>query len=367
VAALPLADLVDRAGYCVRMMRLGRDLADNLPNDHDRRVVGRVVLVFVPLYVGEAFALLRRSGLPDKTRLPLRAAVKEIRTDFDEFHDRIRHDLAAHRDDLDLDVAIEAWNEIDDDTLGWFVTAAQQSFANIVDAHPLIRGQLKPFAEDDADLTRRIREATSEPDGRARFSTDALALTRGDMSIIPAHPVQSRVSVLMSIVDTMGVCARLSEAIGHDIGCGLLLKTLFIMDATNLIDGIYGTEVGAVDARSPSLLKIMERDGFGGATILRATVAHVDRDAVRELRSARNKACAHLDPGLRLRAIIDKVVDLDNDVIIRRAAAPAWRAVEDACAADMTTRWLLMDQTPLSDLRPVETPGVRRYRGDERA
>lgn len=367
MARLELQDLVDRAGYCVRLMRLARHLADNLADDHERRIVGRLVLVFLPLYVEEAFTFLRRGALLDEIRLPLRDEVKKLRSDFDEFYKRIRHDLAAHRDDVPLDVALEAWNEIDDGTLAWFVDAAEASFANIVRAHPLLAGELKPFAaEHDGELIRLLR-APVDRDRGARFSTDALALSRGEISMIPMHPVQARVSVLISIIDTMSICGRLSGLIGNDIGCHVLLKTLFIMDSINLIDGIYGEVAGGAAVRSPGLLEIMERDTFAGAPVLRGSVSKLDLDAAGALRFVRNKACAHLDPTFSLREITSNVIELDNDVIVTRAAAPAWAAVEDACAADITTKWLLMSGVSLSGLNPASTPGVRAYRAAERA
>jgi hypothetical protein len=38
----------------------------------------------------------------------VRAALRELRDDFEVFYKRIRNDLSAHRDVLDLELAIEA-------------------------------------------------------------------------------------------------------------------------------------------------------------------------------------------------------------------------------------------------------------------
>ena len=111
-------------------------MAEQLVDDHDRRVVGRTVLVAVPIYIETAFALLAQPGLTATTRGPLRDEVRELRSDFQAFHECIRHDLAVHRDQLGLEAAIEAWNEIDSDTLAWFTGAVEESLANIITSTP---------------------------------------------------------------------------------------------------------------------------------------------------------------------------------------------------------------------------------------
>ena len=136
---MELAVLVDKAAYAVRMMRLARWISVHLTDDYERRVVGRVVLVFAPIYIDSAFALLKKkSGLAEQDRRHLRDGIRQLRDDFEEFFSRIRHDLAAHRDAVALDVAIEAWNEIDSDTLAWFCAAVDESIDDIIGRHPQV-------------------------------------------------------------------------------------------------------------------------------------------------------------------------------------------------------------------------------------
>jgi hypothetical protein len=45
----------------------------------------------------------------------------------------------------------------------------------------------------------------------------------------------------------------------------------------------------------------------------------------------------------------------------------SWAALEAACAADVSTRWLLMDEVSRFALRPASTPGVRAFDRDTNA
>ncbi len=358
---MTLKDLVDKASYCIRMMRLARWMAAEIRDDHRRRIVGRMVLVFVPQYVDVAYMLLRRPGLTPAQVGRLRRKVRALRSDYDRYHSRIRDDLGAHRDDLELDVLIDAWNEIDSDTLGWFVTAAEESFAEIVAAHPNLGGAVRPWeAETDQQIASRLHGGDATGDG-ARFSTDALALTRGELSIIPGHPVQVRMSVLVSVRDTLEHCVALLNRVGDDIGCQFLLKSMAVMDAVNLIEGVYGDEVGASEQRSPSLLEILEAGDFAGGPALRRSVDHIDRDALKLIRGVRNRARAHLDGQLTLRQIFDALAELNLNHVIGRVINPTWEAVGEACAADRTTSWLLLPATRLEGLSAASTPGVRQF------
>jgi hypothetical protein len=357
-----LQDSVEKAAYAVRMMRLARWISGQLADDYEARVVGRMVLVFAPIYVECAFRLLKRpGGLSEPDRRELRAAVCELRDDFEEFYERIRNDLSAHRDVLDLDLAIEAWNEIDSDTLLWFCAAADESLADIAARHTMMMGSPVDFdAMDDEGLARKL--ATPLPrDGALRFSTDALALTRGHSGFIPVHPVQDAASVLMSIRTSLDVCYRVNELARGRISLHLLLKTMFVNDTMNLIDNLYGPAVGASDKRSASMLRIMEEGSFAGAGELAAALTTLDMDAVRTVRGLRNRACAHLDPNIPLTKLQHMVLELDDEVLVERVLNPSWAALEAACAADFSTRWLLMDEVSLYGLRPASTPGVRAF------
>ena len=179
--------------------------------------------------------------------------------------------------------------------------------------------------------------------------------------MIPGHPVQQSASVLMSVIDTLSVYTRLLNAVGDDVGCYLLLKSGYVIDAVNLIDGIYGAVAGGDKRRSPALLEILEEGQFAGAPLLRASAGSIDHGAVRKVRRVRNKGCAHLDSWMKLTQITSMVIDLEHEVLVERVLKPAWAAVHEACAADITTRWLLMDEASLSALRPISTPGVRAF------
>lgn len=358
---MKLISLSDRVVYAVRMMRLARWMAGRLADDYERRIVGRMVLIFVPIYVEAAFGLLKQPGMPSPDRVRLREGVRTLQEDFAEFHDRIRHDLAAHRDDLPLDAAIEAWNEIDSDTLAWFCEAADENICGIVDSHTLLSGAVTDFnSQSDPDLALRL-EAPPEGGGDVRISTDALALTRGHIAALPIHEVQDRASVLMSVHESLNACKRILEAVGRDLPCFLLLKSMFVIDTINLVDGIYGEAVGASRQRSTPFLGILEEGEFGGAELLRQSVESVDLEAVEAVRSVRNRACAHLDSRFSLRELQDLIIDLDNAVLINRVIAPAWQALNAACAQDRATCFLLMNSESRTAIGVSSTPGVRAF------
>lgn len=361
-----LRDNVEKASYAVRMMRLARWISSELADDYESRVVGRMVLVYAPVYVECAFRLLKKyGGLARQDRNELRDAVRAVRDDFEGYYERVRNDLSAHRDVLGLDLAIEAWNEIDSDTLLWFCTTASESFDDIVVRHTLIDGSLVDFPDiGDKGLAQLLATPLSE-EGALRFSTDSLALTRGHASFIPVHPVQESASILMSVWQSLKACHRINELARGHIATHLLLKTMFVNDTVNFIDNLYGGPVGASEKRSPSLLDIMDGDGFDGASALKSALKVVDLAAVRSVREIRNKACAHLDPSFPLRQLQDMVLDVEDEVILDRVLNPAWAALNEACAADLTTRWLLMDEVSMAGLRPASTPGVRAFDRDQ--
>lgn len=365
---MELADHVDKAAYAVRMMRLARWMSMNLTDDYERRVVGRMVLVFAPIYIDSAFSLLKKKpGLAEQDRRQLRDGIRQLRSDFEDFYDRIRHDLAAHRDAIALDAAIEAWNEIDSDTLAWFCSAVDDSIDDIIGRHSLVAGSVKDFPEmGNEDFARKLAVSANDS-GAVRFSTDALSMTRGHAGIVPIHEVQDSATVLKSVLQSMQICLRINEIARRRIGSHLLLKTMFIIDAMNLVDGVYGEAVGASPKRSASFLTILERGNFGGAASLRQSREKADLPAIQAVRAIRNKACAHLDPALTLRQLQSMVLDLDDDIILDRVVNPTVAALEEACAEDMTTRWLLMDEPSLTGIRLVSTPGVRPFDRDKRS
>jgi hypothetical protein len=359
---MDLDTLLSKAAYAVRMMRLARWMTSHLADDYDRRVVGRMVLVLAPIYVESAFGILKkRPGLDEADRKQLRNGVRQLRADFEQFYDRIRNDLAAHRDAMPLDLAIEVWNEIDSDTLAWFCTGAQESIEDIVARHSLIAGSIKDFPDLGNDELGRKLAVSREDAGTVRFSTDALSMTRGHAGIVPVHEVQDSATVLMSILQSLKACLRINEIVRGHLAPHLLLKSMFVIDTMNLIDGIYGEPVGASSRRSASFLSILEDGGFGGASSLRQSLAEVDFQAVEAVRTVRNKACAHLDPALPLKELQSMVLDLDDPVILDRLLNPAVAALEQACAMDMATRWLLMDETSLFAIRLASSPGVRAF------
>lgn len=361
---MKLEALVDKAVYSVRIMRLARWMSSQLADDYERRVVGRMVLVFAPIYVDTAFGLLKQPGLSDSDRKQLRDGLRHLRSDYEDFYVRIRHDLAAHRDALPLDVAVEAWNEIDSDTLLWFCTMADENVAELIAKHSLIAGAVKDFpAVGDAELAHKLSTPPEGSDG-VRFSTDALSMTRGHVGIVPIHEVQDSATVLMSVWQSLKTCLRINEIIRGNLACHLMLKSMFIIDTMNLVDGIYGEPVGASSKRSSSFLSILEDGNFGGAGLLRQSLGELDLEAVEQVRTVRNKACAHLDPALSLRQIQDLVLDLDDSVILDCVLNPALDALVRSCELDMTTRWLLMDEASLFAIGLTSTPGVRAFDRD---
>lgn len=365
---MELADHIDKAAYAVRMMRLARWMSVHLADDYERRVVGRMVLVFAPIYIDSAFALLRKKpGLAEQDRRQLQNGIRRLRSDFEDFYDRIRHDLAAHRDVVALDVAIEAWNEIDSDTLAWFCSAVDESIGDIIERHSLVTGSVKDFPEmRNNDLARSLA-VSAKDSGAVRFSTDALSMTRGHVGIVPVHEVQESATILKSVLQSMQICLRINEIARGRIGSHLLLKTMFIIDAMNLVDGVYGEPAGASPKRSASFLTILERGEFGGAASLRRSLEKADLPAIQAVRAIRNKACAHLDPASTLKQLQSMVLELDDDIILDRVVNPTTAALEEACAEDMTTRWLLMDEPSLAGIKLVSAPGVRSFDRDKRS
>jgi len=358
---MELERLVDKACYALRLMHLARWITRQLADDYERRVVGRLIMILLPAYIEAARAITRSPELLPLQKRELRTRLRRLEKDFVEFYAQIRHDLAAHRDDMPLDEAIEAWNQIDSDTLDWFLEHSLESMRGLVAAHPLLEGQLEPFkTEARAEIAEALASRPVPDREVARVSNDSLALTRGEISIIPVHRVQARVGTVLSTMGTLTVTARLLDLVGHDIGAYSLLKSSYIIDVVSLIDAVYGGEFGGSHHRTPSLLEIFEEDDFGGAKILRASIGDLDAEAVAEVRCVRNRACAHLDPGLSLDETFDLIHHLDPEMM-HSLLHLVIGGVEAGCKSDRATSLLLISGDSISGLRPSSTPGVRPF------
>lgn len=350
-----------RAQLALRLMRLARWMAEKLPLDHEKRVIGRLVFIYAPIVVEELFVLTRTSGLTPAQKRSVRERIRALRDDLDSYHGRIRDDLTAHRDELTLIELIDLWNEIDASTLEWFVTNGESIFVELADDHVRLVGHFVPFAtEDRNDLADVLRTLKIQNDERTRVSTDALAPTRGDVFTIPTCDVQSSAARLMSIRDTLTIGCGIHEAL-HDLPCQLMLRSMIVIDAVNLLDELFGPVVGASKHRGRSMLEVMEEDDFEGAPVLRESVEHLDHERIKQLRRVRNKACAHFESGWSTERITRRVLDHDIGADLRDLIDPAWAALMDACSREITTRWLLLEDVSLSGLTPTHTPGVKAF------
>lgn len=343
-------------------MRLARWMADKLPLDHEKRVVGRLVFIYAPIVVEELFVLARTSGLTPSQKRSVRERIRALRDDLDAFHGKIRDGLIAHRDELTLVELIDLWNEIDASTLEWFVTNAESIFIELADVHARLVGHFIPFAtEEREDIANELRSLKIHADERTRVSTDALAPTRGDVFTIPTCDVQSSAARLMSIRNTLTIGCGIHEAL-RDLPCQFMLRSMIVIDAVNLLDELFGAEVGAAKQRGRSMLDVMEEDDFAGAPVLRESIELLDLERIRQLRRVRNKACAHFESGWTTERITRKVLDHNIGADLRDLIDPAWAAIVDACSREITTRWLLLEDVSLYGMTPTHTPGVRAFK-----
>lgn len=360
MALTPHRDLHAKGFYCLQMMSLARRIADQLESDDQRRIVGRFALVFLDSYIETARRLKNLFKSAKKTK-QLTADLNKLADDYHDYFDKIRDKLAAHRQDLPIDEAWDVWNQIDAATVGILTDDAIATWQQLT-AIDMSAPAYAPFAVEGDPQLVTSPEAQPPPPG-LKFSVDTLSMTRGEVGIIPTHPVQVRGGEVVSVIHTLDAESDILGRLKNEVATQRLVKTMVVIDLCNLYDLVYGKAAGH-DPRQDSFLDILEAGGrakpFDGAPLLRATVPNLDQAALAGLRRLRNRICAHIDwkePFAQLLTELDAV----DATFLEPLYGFAFDAYVDACQADLSTRVLLMKDVRLEGLERAESLAERPF------
>lgn len=286
----------------------------------------------------------------------------QLKRDYEGYYRTVRHSLAAHRQDLPLEDAIEAWNQVDSDTLDWFIEEARGCWADLRALDPTLPAGSQLEEETHREFLAEVSAAFDPPSDKAELSFDTLALSHPRrIGLIPTHPIQGRAAEIVSILEMIDMGVWFSTFLQRSFASQLLIQSMLVVDLVNLIDDLYGGSAGRVDHRQDSFIEILGAAQHPGESVLQTAISQLDHAAIRTVRSVRNDIAGHVsfDPARNLAGLMKELVDLD-ETTLNSVYVPARQAFYDACAADLTTRIFLISGRPQSDLRVEPIPDAVR-------
>lgn len=340
----PQLDLARKSGYCLRMMRLGRRLAEPLSDDYSKRVCARGVFVFLDSYLKLAPRLKNELRSPSRLVRHLTGALNALNKDYSDFYDRIRDSLAAHRQHLPLADALEAWSAIDVTALDYLIEEAYDSYNGLHRVDPVLVPAFVDSSDyGDATLDRAVAAlAPLQSAGEVQFANDSLALSRpGTVSTFAGHPMQASAQAIVSIGDTIESTASLITVVGKKSDAHRFLKSMLTIDAVNLFDHLLLSRTQPDGAVQPSFLEFSRTLNLEGLSVLLRLEQKANFDRFQALRKLRNQICAHVDPAEPFDSLLGRLDALHTDDLI-----PGLRRMLEyfnrACAADIRTSIFLV-------------------------
>lgn len=346
-------DLEKKALYCMRSISLTRALCDAISEDDRRRIIGRFVFVYLDSFVPIAQRL--KNTLPGKhsAKRSLTDQLNTLHDDYHGYYDGIRDKLASHRQELPLDVAIGMWNEIDAPTVSIFADDARAAYDALAAEVPT----LPDFSGFPCEAHLAVPPVASG--SGVRLDPSSMALTRGNaVTIIPTGALQRVGADVLDVRHTLNTTIEIGTCLAPlDADFWRLIESMLVVDVTNLYDLVYGLAAGG-SPPEPPFLELLDQaatpQAFGAAAnVLRASVSQIDQTALDRLVTARNKACAHVDPDLsfaQLMLLLDWITPHEIDALYGFAI----ESFSAACDEELILKVFLLSGTVLSGLIGVE-------------
>ena len=349
-------------------MEVVRLLTGALSNDHDRRVIGRMLFVTlddfpINLSRGEERPPRRGQGRhpsdwsdsgPDirlreqfcsDPRPPHRSPARRC--------GRRHAGLTGTGDDrstgpLESDGLVEHFTPILVDDARQIVDELVRLGAGYFQVEPEIVSGL--LVSDTASIARG-----EQP----QVGMDALALGRPNtIGIIPGTAAQSRGMQIVSLFLTLLVAHMrfCPSCLAKEHGFAIqTIVRLVVVDFLNLIEHVWGLP-GLPPAQLP-MVKLATDAGFKGAPHLAATDHLPKQPWLPSLLELRNQACAHLDRAKPLSSLLESIDAVCVETLGRMIGATQ-KIFRDFCAADIRTRMFLVHGQKLEGVMEVVDPGT---------
>lgn len=338
-------------------------IARAIPDDYLARVYGRSLFVGVDSFL--ALAPRLKNDLRTRRRLSPRQsqeiAVKigKLRADYESYYAIIRDKLAAHQQAVDLELLLEAWNEIDEATLTLLssdVTAVWTDFQ----ARGVVADFARPKELDDPETL--VPFATlAGPEGM-RVGVDRVAATRTNtVGMIPIGPIQEKAIRVVTAFESFS--SLVNSGVEHAARWYLPEKAcvdLLVVDACSAIDNLF--EDRAASGKVPAeecLLRLWKSHCFAGAARLEGF--RRDASLERRLRQLRNKFCAHVDADIPLKDLKAQLVGFPLQSLANYIENVS-RAFREACAEDPRTKPFLLHGQEMRGFVSVDVPAGKPFR-----
>jgi hypothetical protein len=339
-------------------------IARAIPDDYLARVYGRSLFIGVDSFL--AISPRLKNELRDQGRLSADQSrevtdkINKLRSDYESYYSTIRDKVAAHQQEVDLGLLLEAWNEIDEATLVILCSDVLAVWADLR-AHGSGTAIIRPSELDDPSTLIPFGLLTP-PEGM-RVGVDRVSMTRANtVSMVPIGIFQEKAVRVLTAFE--GVRTILNSGLERVTARWFLPEKasvdLLVVDACSLIDNLFEDRPPSTGvAGEDSLVKIWKTHKVTGTPILE----RFPRDASLEqdLRELRNKFCAHVDPDVPLKELERRLrafplQSLDDYV------GSILQAFRQACAQDLRTRPFLLHGERLRGFDSIDTPAAKPFR-----
>lgn len=340
-------------------------IACTIPNDYLARVYGRSVFLAVDAFLALAPRLkneMRRDGrLAQPQADAITERINKLRTDYESYYATVRGKLAAHQQEVDLGLLLEAWNEIDAVTIT-ILSEDMQAVWESLALHGAGSSFARPSELDDANILTRF--CSLVPTSGVRLGTDRVAITRPNTTgMIPTGLFQEKATRILTAFE--GFQALVNSGLEQITANWLLPEKacvdLFVIDACSIIDNLFEDRAATAHVvAEDSLVKFWKGQNVRG--IERLEQFQRDVALERKLRELRNKFCAHVDPEVPLASLEAMLLtfplqDLNNYL------GSIWLAFREVCAQDIRTRpFLLHGQELRGVVAVVKTDAIKPFR-----
>ena len=332
-------------------------IACAIPDDYIARVYGRSLFLAVDAFLKIAPRLkkkMRSDGrLTEGSSSVLTAKISNLRSVFEGCYAAIRHKLAAHQQEIDLGLLLQAWNEIDAATLTILSEDLRDTWISF-QKHGAVSSFVRPTELDDENSLSEVKRIV--PTTSVRIGVDRVASTRPKtINMIPISLFQEKTIRVITAFEGYQALIRsgLEQMTANWALPHKACIDLFMTDACSIIDNLFEDR----QARSQVIAEQSLVNMWKAMNILdieRLEAFQRDWALEQKLRELRNKFSAHLDPNIPLTdlfGILNSFPLRDLDVYLKSI----WLAFREVCAQDIRTRPFLIHGEEVKGATDVAT------------
>jgi hypothetical protein len=346
-----MKELAKKVLYCLQMMRLLRHLTRIVVDDYKKRIIGRMILVYLDAFLKRTPTLKNQVGKLGNNVKLIDKSLKQLTHDYESYWAKIRDNLAAHRHDLDFLERLELWNDNDGTIADLFIDEA----TSIYELLSNLESTLPRFSES-SELKKIQSDCNIKlhPKNLPMIASDNLAITRENtVCSIPLNDLQERGSQVISILHTLKFLYTLYSDVAVGKDTQRLIKPMIILDSINLIDNLYSKK-NQNKNKGFSFSTICKQYNIQGYVILKNAHKQLNSTEEKKLREVRKKIAAHVDS---LRDLDDLLYSLDQVNIndLKEIFISAYKAFNSCCRSDIRTRIFFPEPSHVAGVKSIST------------